>query len=446
MKKITFKFCVAFFALLHQILAGCTITQSEERSAGDLRKEQEAPRASSLHCVDRGDCGLPKGALSVRQLVFVAAARSHEVRRARAGLIGARANVDGAKAAFYPSFQVTSQWGQSGDLEVVSGVRQPIWSAGRLKYAQSASRAEEEAALAQVKTAQQTVSFEIIDAYGRWFKTYQSLISAQDNLRRHQETLAQLERLRGAGRVVESEVISLRSRVVTLKAEIATLQSDQAQSVRQMGKIATKPVTQAALEAGANGNAAAYEQNQQALITAAMQIHPQTQKADATANARKAQLERATAERYPSLAARAQGVFKPNTGDFETRAFLGFEYEFGAGNSQAAKEAAIKAQVSEAQLDQSLTREELGAQISDLFMGVGDAQSRIAVLSDLVQSSRDILASYERQKKATTNVDWRDMIGTYADLHGNRVSLADAKASLLVASYKLAILSQGIPF
>ncbi len=202
-----------------------------------------SPRAVVEQGVARGELALPGAADVPAALPSDLMQRRPDVAAAEARLRAAGARVDVARAAYFPSVQLTAAFGrESAEFSklmdapsliwnVVASVTQPIWDAGRIGAGVDA---------AQARRTQAELDYR--DAVAVAFKEVRDALAAQDEAR---QTLA-LGRDRATALARAAELTRLRynagesSRLLLIEAERATLQAQAENADTQRALVAAQ--------------------------------------------------------------------------------------------------------------------------------------------------------------------------------------------------------------
>jgi adhesin transport system outer membrane protein len=168
--------------------------------------------------------------------------------------------------------------------------------------------------------------------------------------------------------------------------------------------------------------------------------HPAIAKAKAESLQSQNRLDQKKSETWPQLYARInQPLSKPAPGNATgPTAFVGLRYTTSAGFNNQIQAQALATRVAS-------TEELIKAAATDLRQTLQvdqdeylNAQSRIESLEKSVQGADLVLVSYQRQFQAGKK-SWQDLLNAVRELAQNQYVLADARASLQGAMYRLQI-------
>jgi len=176
-------------------------------------------------------------------------------------------------------------------------------------------------------------------------------------------------------------------------------------------------------------------------------LHPSVAKARHEVNQVKHRLDTKQAEAYPQLYLR---VYKPlnrlpNNPDTSTTAFLGFRYTPGAGFANLVEAQAMSTRIlSSEQAVEASFRETLQA-LQNEQEEFTNTRSRLQSLEKSVAGAEKVLDSYQRQFQAGRK-SWLDLLNAVRELAQNQYALADTRAAMVAAMYRLQIRSgQDLP-
>ena len=386
--------------------------------------------------------------LAVEGLISRATSQ-HPAIMAEAALERAAAeDVEVARLQRYPSLSVQTEASGSRHANVLS-VEQPLWTGGRLQARIDAASATSTAQSVRTQEVRYELAIRVIDAW-------QALLQSREREREITKTLEQLDQYLGLIRrrvtaqvspPIDAELVSAR----TLQARV------DLQSVRASQRVARLRLTQLLgvdMDVSAMTDAepldaqiarvptlVALGAQSGQVLAAAVERHPTVRKSGYQAQALKAQLEAQRAAQLPEVYARLQ---RQNGTDLNTSTsngntvFLGLRYQPGAGFSSAAQtrsaEARAQGQEYSAEVSRRDVRDAIGIDIED----AGTARIRADSLQEAVGSSGLVLDSYARQFVAGRRT-WQEVLNAVRENGDNRLALADARAALLGATYRVRV-------
>ena len=179
------------------------------------------------------------------------------------------------------------------------------------------------------------------------------------------------------------------------------------------------------------------------LLANALQHSPEVQKAKAQALISRANVLEKESVLKPDIYLRAErqyGNYFSTDSNAHNRIFIGVTSKFGPGFSSLTQISAAKSQDDgseyEIESQQRLIREQV---MNDVSV-IRSLQQRIQAIQGALQSSVNVLESFERQFNAGRKT-WLDLITVVKDVAQNEMQLAELRGAELQASWHLYILT-----
>jgi adhesin transport system outer membrane protein len=185
-------------------------------------------------------------------------------------------------------------------------------------------------------------------------------------------------------------------------------------------------------------------ESSQVLIKQALQNSPTKQKLTYTALASKAEMDVQSSSLYPEVYARAEqqyGNYVYAGTEPVGRFFIGVQSSFGAGLSSVSRVDAARAKIKAAESELVTNERTISEQITTEWSNVKNVRMRLASLKQAQKASEDIRESWDRQF-VTGRKTWLDVMNAAKELAQTELQLAEAQASLIVSSWRIAILTQ----
>ena len=129
--------------------------------------------------------------------------------------------------------------------------------------------------------------------------------------------------------------------------------------------------------------------------------------------------------------------------DISNRVFIEFSTRFGAGLSSISNVSAASSRRDAARANVASQERSLDSSItSDLVLKASTEQQLVA-LSQSRQATLEVYDSFERQFLAGTR-SWLDLLNSAREIMQLDLQIADAEAALVLLSWRLSILSEGL--
>lgn len=357
--------------------------------------------------------------------------------------------LDAARRLYWPTVNAviesnsstTSATGPTRTLQV----EQTLWDAGNVK-----SRIAESDTLTSLQTLKAALLKE--EVYLQLANAWQNMLASKDRMEVAKQTIARLQvyqqQMQRRVRIETSPRIDLElanSRILQTQVEHTAALNNLKQAISRIEQYSGRTDLMAMVT---DSNAAVVTVNASGFslvqITENLQSiidqHPSVSKARAESLQSQNRLDQKKSEAWPQIYARiSQPLSQPGAGyNTGPTAFIGIRYSTSTGfvNQLQAKALATRA----------LSAQEMVASIAiDLRQTLQVDQdeylaalSRISALEKSVQGSDLVLVSYLRQFQAGKKT-WQDLLNAVRELAQNQYALADARASMQGAIYRLQI-------
>lgn len=382
------------------------------------------------------------GGLRLRYLLDMATQAHPSVQAARLDIRASAQDQRAAERQRWPTLTALVE-NRSNNPSVVASrvmrVEQTLWDAGRV----SARIREAETAVSVNQTRVYiTVQQLHLQTVGAW----QTLVTAEGRMAVARDTLAQLADYRAQmERRVQAEASPpidlelVHSRIMQTEVELNQAVNSRQQALSRIEQLAGLPDLQRLPWSPPVLPALAQVQPQMDQLAQidwldVARRHPNVEKARHDVAAARQRLEAKRAEQLPQVYLRVDRPLGAANNDLA--GFVGLRYSPGAGMATGVEAQALAERA--ASLEQSIevavreVREALMADRDDLQSN----RSRMLVLEKAVEGSRAVLASYSRQFVAGRKT-WLDLLNAVRELSQNQYALADSRAAMLAALYRL---------
>jgi adhesin transport system outer membrane protein len=337
--------------------------------------------------------------------------------------------------------------GFQGDGTVaILRLQQPLWTGGRLTAGVRRAEAEVRANEAAASQVGQQLALRVVQAYGDWLAARLKMLAWERSHGVHTRLLSQVERRIEQGVSAESDVKLAIARLESLAADMAVARLQQQTALARLSQVVGRPGEAALLQASpaaprpVQGTAGE-------LVAAALARDPATQAARAQVEAQEAVVAERRAALSPEVFLRLEqqhGDHAVRNAPAQGRVFVGLSTSLGAGLSSLSQvDAARQLQIAAQERVAAQEREVTELVLADHALATA-ARERLAALEKSLAATQEVAASYDRQFLAGRRT-WLDVMNAARELAQTEVQLTDLQASLVVASWRLAILAQGLP-
>lgn len=362
----------------------------------------------------------------------------------------AQSNVDVAKWQYYPTPSVSVEQAsasakdlsyQGDDKVSIVRLQQPLWTAGRLSGGLDKAEAEYQSSLSTIEETKQTLALQATQAYGEWLSSKLRLAASEKSVATHRKLKDQIARRLEQGLSPDSDLLLAASRLAQAEADQAAAITQQASAMAKLEQLLGRVVTSNELSQIEDYPV---RESSQVLIKQALQNSPTKQKLTYTALASKAEMDVQSASLYPEVYARAEqqyGNYVYAGTEPVSRFFIGVQSSFGAGLSSVSRVDAARAKIKAAESELVTNERTISEQITTEWSNVKNVRMRLASLKQAQKASEDIRESWDRQF-VTGRKTWLDVMNAAKELAQTELQLAEAQASLIVSSWRIAILTQ----
>lgn len=357
--------------------------------------------------------------------------------------------LDAARRLYWPTVNAviesnsstTSATGPTRTLQV----EQTLWDAGNVK-----SRIAESDTLTSLQTLKAALLKE--EVYLQLANAWQNMLASKDRMEVAKQTIARLQvyqqQMQRRVRIETSPRIDLElanSRILQTQVEHTAALNNLKQAISRIEQYSGRTDLMAMVTdsnaAVATVSASGFSlvkitENLQSIIDQ----HPSVSKARAESLQSQNRLDQKKSEAWPQIYARiSQPLSQPGAGyNTGPTAFIGIRYSTSTGfvNQLQAKALATRALSAQEMVTAIAIDLRQTLQVDqDEYLA---ALSRISALEKSVQGSDLVLVSYLRQFQAGKKT-WQDLLNAVRELAQNQYALADARASLQGAIYRLQI-------
>lgn len=345
----------------------------------------------------------------------------------------------------YPTLSVQNET-NGGRPGTSLQINQPVWTAGRLSAQIEAARAGASAAGARTGELRYTMA-------GRTLDAWQTLVAAEGRIRAIDASLAVLTgyealmRRRVDAQVsprIELDLIA--SRTLQSRADLQTAHSQKRLALARLAQLAGAELPIGLADSGdelhrrADALAAGLGRDPSAAFASAIDLHPAVLRTQHEASAAAGRLDVARAERWPQVYLKLQRDYGdralPNPSG--NSVFVGMQYTPGAGLSSATRTLAAETRADASAQTREAARRDVADQLRSDWEALSAALDRERLLLPTITGGRAVLDSYERQFVAGKRT-WQDVLNALRELTQSETALAETRAALMAASYRLAV-------
>jgi adhesin transport system outer membrane protein len=387
--------------------------------------------------------------VTLKSLLVLANSHYPALQAARLEMKAALDDLEGSRRLYWPTVSAVVETASTTASVTTPSkflqVEQTIWDAGSINARIAESKSISDVQTLRAAIVQEDVHLQLTNAWQNLLASKGRMDVAQQAIERLQAF--QLQMLRRV-QVEASPRIDLElanSRILQTEVEFTTAQNSFKQALNRIEQYSgRKDLKTRALEPGALAiiaPTAAFDESLYAADWAAvMNQHPSIGKARAEAAQSQTRLDQKKAEAWPQLYARVTKPLSTPDARFTSgpTAFLGLRYSSSAGFGNQLQAQALATRVASAEelVNGAATdlRQNLQVDLDEYV----NAKLRIASLEKSVKGADLVLESYLRQFQGGKKT-WQDLLNAVRELAQNEYTLADARASMQGAYYRLQI-------
>jgi adhesin transport system outer membrane protein len=366
----------------------------------------------------------------------------------------AEQDLQGARLQFLPTPAIAVEKARVSDSDIAYAgdstvstlsLQQPLWSGGRLLAGVHKAKADVRSNRAAVEEARLQLAIQVVQTYGDFFAAQLKADAQQKSLATHQRLQTQVQRRIEQGASADSDLTLAMTRLNSVASDNAVSQAQRDIAVIKLTQLLGQPLTADALgmlvvaPRPLNADIAA-------MLLQAQSLNPSVQKLQAQADAQTSVIAERRANLSPEIYMRAErqyGNFADSNTESENRLLLGLSSQFGAGFSSIStiKSAKWQRQAALAQVEEQKLA--VSEQVLADYALATSLTQRLSQLSDSLTAAGQVSASYDRQFLAGRKT-WIDVMNAARERAQIEIQLAELRASLLVASWRLAMVTQGV--
>lgn len=367
---------------------------------------------------------------------------------------GAKAAVDSATWQYYPTPSIAiesataspSDSAYQGD-SMVSTIRlqQPLWTGGRLTAGVKKAEAGMSVSQAALEEVRQQLAFRVVQSYGDWLSAHLKTLAYERSMTTHVRLHAQVKRRIEQGASSDSDLILAVSRLQSVAADLTVGRAQKDIALARLGQLLGRRVDDDALSATLASPRPVIADPQK-LLDLALAINPGLHKAQAQATVQETVIAERRADLSPEVYLRAEwqngNHTAPNAAP-ETRLFVGLSSRFGAGLSSLSNIESARSQHQAALAEVDVQSRAVTEQVLADHVLTTSSDNRLEALNTSLEAAGQVSESYDRQFLAGRKT-WLDVMNAARELTQTQVQLADIQSAQIVASWRLAIHTQGL--
>lgn len=357
--------------------------------------------------------------------------------------------VTAAKLNLLPTPSVTSNYDASDGMITRAGLRQPLWTGGKLTANVNQAIYDDKAASAFIAEQQNKVAKDTIDIWQSYIyaTALQSLFV--ESLRQLNEFEAMMQRRVAQGASARIDLDLVTNRILqdqnSYQAALQQQRIAEARLAQSIGEsistngLPTVPISQMVRTIKAQST----DFGQKAFSNA--DNNPSVIKQYFEIEAAKQEVKSQQASRYPTIYAQVEQLYYHKDNRNDNIASLGLSYDPGAGFSNIALARASEARVNSLQQSQEAARRTAMENIQTQYQQFISAKDQEASLIAAVAGAQIVVDSYRRQFIAGRKT-WLEVLNAVREKTSYEQQLLQVRSQMIGAFYKLQVEFSEMPW
>lgn len=421
--------------LLPILLYGCAFTstgRSPERDFAVLDAVVPAERAALS-----SDIAEP---WTLDRLIGASITTNPRVLGSLAGYRAAESRADAAWAEYLPVPYVDMRYdARDGDRVGVFGIRQPLWSGGKLSSGLQAARSIAWSSKLSISEMQLSTALDVVNRY-------QAILCHRVRIEAHTKGVSLLERYasmmerrKASGISSSMEVSLVASRLLQERSDLSMARAGLHTELDHLSLLVGQRLSGKDLSF-ADDQGMVAPPALDTLHDHAMHRNPMLARASATIDVARHQRSKELANLLPTVVLKAEHQSDFSGTDVENAVYMTMEYEFGGGLAALGAIRSARSGIEKARQNEESVRRDLEAVLHEEHESCQVSLARYTLSRDKTRYSQAVLDSYTRLFVAG-KVSWLDLLNSARELIQNEVATGDLLASYWGSLYRLRLYS-----
>lgn len=364
----------------------------------------------------------------------------------RATKESAESDLLAAKLKFLPTPTVSTQQtqvqnGQGTAIRPATtfGITQPLFTGGALSAGYEKAEARLSSAELGILETREEVSKRLINAYVEWVRAYRKITALEESVRLHEGFAGLIKRRFGAGVASGADRDLGLSRLDQVRADLESQRSMESTLLSSISELVGESISRENLAARVAKPRVLPDRQEG--IARSLAASPTLRRYKFDIDAADAEARELKAQSMPQVLLQAQrqmgNTLVANAQNYDTVGVV-LQYAPGAGFSSFASANAAFDRVRAMNMQAEAARRDLTDKLNSEYNELEFSRLKQESLQRSVELSAEISGSYDRQYLLGRK-SWLDLMTAVREVAQTRLSLADAEASALGASWRIAI-------
>lgn len=379
----------------------------------------------------------------VNQLISQAVMTHPLVGAARAEEQATAEGITAAKLNLFPLPSVTSSYDKNDGMVTRAGLRQPLWTGGKLTATVNQAIYDDKAATAYIFEQQNTVAKNTIDIWQS--HVYATALQGLyvNNLKQLNEFEAMMQRRVEQGVSARIDLDLVTNRILQDQNAYQAAQQQQRIAEARLAQMIGQPILAGQLQPAPLDQMARYAKAQskgfeQLAFSTAGINNPSVMKQQFQIEAAKQQVKTQQAAQYPTVYAQYEHLYYHKSREDDGQFSLGLSYDPGAGFSNRALARASAARVQSLAQSQEAARRTVMESIQTQYQQFVSAKDQETSLIAAVAGAQIVVDSYRRQFIAGRK-SWLEVLNAVREKASYQQQLLQVQSQMLGAFYKLQV-------
>lgn len=395
--------------------------------------------------------GLAQSQIFLRDLFTQANTYYPTLQAARLEKRASMEDLEASRRLYWPNVSATAEntsstaYASTTALSRSLQIEQTLWDAGQVKSKVAESKSQADIQELKAALVQEDLYLQITNAWQNLLASRERMSVSQQAISRLQGYQIQMQRRVKAEASPRIDLELANSRILQTQVEYQQAKNTFSQALTRIEQYTGRNDLKA-LMAKSDAVIAIVPplvfESELSQINLEQWIwqHPAIAKAKAETAQSQSRLDQKQSETWPQIYARVSQPLSNSLPGYPTgpAAFLGVRYSSSAGFSNHLQAQALATRVASAEELVNAVANELRQSLQVDQDEYFNAKSRLRSLELAVQGSDLVLDSYQRQFQGGKKT-WQDLLNAVRELAQNQYALADARASMLGAAYRVQI-------
>ncbi len=352
----------------------------------------------------------------------------------------AESRADAAQAEYLPVPYVDMRYdARDGDRVGVFGIRQPLWSGGKLSGGLRTARSIAWSSKLSVRETQVANALDVVNRYQTILRHHARIGAHTKGVLLLEHYVSMMERRRASGISSSMEVSLVTSRLLQERNDLSMAKAGLRTELDHLSRLVGQRLSGKDLTL-ADDQGMVPPPALDALRDRAARCNPTLARSSASIDIARHQYSKELANLLPTVMLQAEHQNDLSGTDAQNAVYVTMEYEFGGGLAALGTLRSVRSGVEEAQENKERVRRDLEAVLNEEHETCRVALARYALSRDETRYSQEVLDSYTRLFVAG-KVSWLDLLNAARELIQNEVATGDLLASYWGSLYRLRLYS-----